>query len=285
MWMRQGAAMGIEKPKGNDSNNVNGAVEDVPSDDELNDSDPNRDGASKGVGGDDDNGTQEAVALDKAGILDLDDSEQAAKAGTYVEVTKVAADVLADKEQVDLVAGRRPIEGSSQSEEFLTNLVGNLDSVVDITETAESVGAKDSSTLIAVVNNAEKAEDLKVVIQAADEVGSKDSSTLGAVLRNAESADKVASVVRKSTDEVPGQAAEESSSNKEKKSKKLLGMFKAVKRSMRLHRKRKLPLPKPPLLKLRHLPRLKLHKLLQKQRLLPKPQLPKPPLPKPLLPN
>ena len=41
-------------------------------------------GASKGVGGDDDNGTQEAVALEKAGLIDLNNAEQVAKVETYV---------------------------------------------------------------------------------------------------------------------------------------------------------------------------------------------------------
>ena len=58
--------------------------EEAPSEDELNDSDDERKGASKGVG-DDDNGT-DAVALEKAGLIDLDDPEQASKADSFIEV-------------------------------------------------------------------------------------------------------------------------------------------------------------------------------------------------------
>ena len=61
-----------------------------------------------------------------------------------------------------------------------------LADVVDVTESAQSVGANDDSTLSAVLDNAEKADDLKVVIAAAEKAESKDKDTLGAVLRNAE---------------------------------------------------------------------------------------------------
>jgi len=72
----QGAAMGmIYKPKSNDSKRRSGTTEtgdeDAPSEDELNDSDDGRKGASKGVGGDDDNGTKKALALHDADLIDL----------------------------------------------------------------------------------------------------------------------------------------------------------------------------------------------------------------------
>ena len=64
--------------------------EDAPSDDELNESDEDRQAAGKGVG-DDDNGS-EALALEKAGILDLENPEDAARADTYVEVAGTTYD-------------------------------------------------------------------------------------------------------------------------------------------------------------------------------------------------
>ena len=73
--------------------------------DELNESDDERQASSKGVGGDDENGT-EALALEKAGILDLDNPEEAAKADTYVEVAGTAAEML-DQKDVERRAGRR----------------------------------------------------------------------------------------------------------------------------------------------------------------------------------
>ena len=88
-----GAAMGMsfeDYKKGATPTKREGS-EDAPSEDEINESDDSRKGASKGVGGDDDNGTQEAVALEKAGLLDLDDPTQLAKVDTYVEVTGMAA--------------------------------------------------------------------------------------------------------------------------------------------------------------------------------------------------
>ena len=238
------AATGIsyeDFKKGITPNNREGS-EDAPSEDEINDSDDSRKGASKGVGGDDDNGSQEAVALEKAGLIDLDNANQVAQVETYVEVTGMASELFADKEKADEVAGRRRADGPNESSSFLTNIVGNLESVVEITETAESVGAKDASTLTAVVSNPDKAEDLKVVIQAASDVGSKDSSTLSAVLRNAESADKVASVVKLATAEElvsSPDGADSSSTASEKKGKKLLGMFKAVKKVDEVAQKKK----------------------------------------------
>ena len=65
--------------------------DDSPSDDELNESDEDRQAAGKGVG-DDDNGS-EALALEKAGILDLENPEDAAKEGTYVEVAGTEAEM------------------------------------------------------------------------------------------------------------------------------------------------------------------------------------------------
>ena len=50
--------------------------EEAPSEEELNEADDSRGAASKGV---DDNGSTEAVAMDKAGLIDLDNEDQSGK--------------------------------------------------------------------------------------------------------------------------------------------------------------------------------------------------------------
>ena len=64
--------------------------EDAPSEDEINETDDSRQASAKGV---DDNGS-EAVALEKAGLIDLDNPDQAGKVKTYVEVTQKGAEVF-----------------------------------------------------------------------------------------------------------------------------------------------------------------------------------------------
>ena len=64
--------------------------EDAPSEDEINETDDSRQASAKGV---DDNGS-EAVALEKAGLIDLDNPDQAGKVKTYVEVTNKGAEVF-----------------------------------------------------------------------------------------------------------------------------------------------------------------------------------------------
>ena len=56
----------------------------------MNESDDSRGAASKGV---DDNGSTEAVAMDKAGLIDLDDEEQLGKVDSYVEVSQKASNM------------------------------------------------------------------------------------------------------------------------------------------------------------------------------------------------
>ncbi|MDA1048709.1 MAG: FecR domain-containing protein [Verrucomicrobia bacterium] len=200
--------------------------EEAPSEEEINEEDDERQAASKGVN--DKNSSSEAVALDKAGLIDLDNPEQLQQVETFVEVTEKAATMFKSKqddEETQRKAGRR-VDGDDESKSFLDNLIKRdeepykkdangdvvldkdekpvpnpnygklpLANVVDVTESAQSVGANDASTLTAVLDNAEMADELKVVIDAADEIGSKNKDTLGAVLRNADQGDKLANVV------------------------------------------------------------------------------------------
>jgi hypothetical protein len=228
--------------------------EEAPSEEEINEEDDERQAASKGVG--DDNSSSEAVALDKAGLLDLDDPEQLEQVETFVEVTDAAATMFKskqDKEAADAEeaaangnanAAQRRAGGEEEDESvsFLKNLIEPdengkrpLADVVDVTESAESVGANDESTLTAVLDNAEKADDLKVVIAAAEKAESKDKDTLGAVLRNAEQGDKLAAVV--ATAEKADVDSDDSTTSSaaaapvgENQKKKLDSLFKVVKK-------------------------------------------------------
>jgi len=61
----------------------------------------------------------EAVALDQAGLIDLDNSEKWAKAETYVEVTEKASELYADKKEADATAARRRANnGESTADSF-----------------------------------------------------------------------------------------------------------------------------------------------------------------------
>ena len=223
--------------------------EEAPSEEEINEEDDERQAASKGV--DDENSSSEAVALDKAGLIDLDDPSQLEQVETFVEVTDKAATMFKSKQDEETSANsgntnaaqrRAGGDEESESESFLNNLIkadenGKLPlaDVVDVTESAQSVGANDDSTLSAVLDNAEKADDLKVVIAAAEKAESKDKDTLGAVLRNAEQGDKLAAVV--ATAEVVDADSGGASTGEggsagpvgEKQKKKLDSLFKVVK--------------------------------------------------------
>ena len=91
--------LGVTGSSSADDSNVpetGGDVQDdeAPSEDELNEADDSRGAAAKGV---DDNSSSEAVAMDKAGLIDLDDQDQLAKIDTYVEVSQKASHKLDEK--------------------------------------------------------------------------------------------------------------------------------------------------------------------------------------------
>ena len=117
-----GEAMGISVEGGPDASDANAPnpEEEAPSEDELNDSDDERKGASKGVG-DDDNGT-DAVALEKAGLIDLDDPEQASKADSFIEVTTSTSSFEEKAQKEAEVAQKQAEVAQKQSEEMQTKL-------------------------------------------------------------------------------------------------------------------------------------------------------------------
>ena len=194
-----GETMGLSSDAGPDASDANSpsAEEDAPSEDELNDADDERKGASKGLG-DDDNGTEEAVALEKVGLIDLDDPEQLSKADTYVEVTTEAADLYQDKQDSE-ESGRRSSNGKKSSS-FLKDLTDNLGDVVEVTEESEALGLKDTSKISGFVESAEQSGDLLVVLGEANEIGAKNADNMEAVFENPDKATNLKKVIHVAKD-------------------------------------------------------------------------------------
>ena len=166
--------------------------DDAPSDDELNESDEDRQAAGKGVG-DDDNGS-EALALEKAGILDLENPEDAAKADTYVEVAGTAAE-MHDQKVKDRRSGRRSSDSDKDDGTFVSDLVSNFGNVVDITKESEELGLKDPSKISSFAESAEQSGDLLAVLGDAEEIGAKNSENMDAVFSNPDKATNLKKVI------------------------------------------------------------------------------------------
>jgi hypothetical protein len=226
-------------------------VEDeAPSEEELQEQDAEQAAAAKGLGADD-NGSEEAVAMNKAGLIDLDDPDQLAKVETYAEVTNKGAELF-KKKQDDFEKKKQANSGTDgarryrratgngedivdESGDFLTNIVGNLDDVVDITKRAEDLGAKDEDVLTKTVDNADKAKSVKKIFEVADKAAESDpgqqavvldGDAVGALLRNAEQADVIADAV--ATEEPQDSASPGAAPVVD--TQKLAGMFDVVKR-------------------------------------------------------
>ena len=163
--------------------------EEVPSEEELNEADDSRGAAAKGV---DDNSSSEAVAMDKAGLIDLDDEDQLSKVDTYVEVSQKASNKLDDKIQ-ERRSGRR--NAGKGEDEFISDLTGNFDDVVDVTVEAEALDIKDEAMFDSLLESSENAADVKEVVSVAAEIGAKDKESLESVFKNVDQADAVKEVV------------------------------------------------------------------------------------------
>ena len=163
--------------------------EEVPSEEELNEADDSRGAAAKGV---DDNSSSEAVAMDKAGLIDLDDEDQLSKVDTYVEVSQKASNKLDEKIQ-ERRSGRR--NAGKGEDEFISDLTGNFDDVVDVTVEAEALDIKDEAMFDSLLESSENAADVKEVVTVAAEIGAKDKESLESVFKNVDQADAVKEVV------------------------------------------------------------------------------------------
>ena len=144
--------------------------EDAPSEDELNESDDERQASAKGL---DDNGT-EAVALEKAGLLDSNNPDDVAKVETFIEVAKASAEIND--------------EDSEANKEFVGNLVTNFKNVVDVTEESEDLGLKDKSKIQGFAKNSKQSGDLLAVLGDADQIGEKTADNMDAVFSNPDKA-------------------------------------------------------------------------------------------------
>ena len=166
--------------------------DEAPEEDELNESDDERQASAKGVG-DDENGT-EAVALEKAGILDLENPEDAAKADTYVEVAGTAAEML-DQKKAERRAGRRSSDSDKDETNFVSDLVSNFGNVVDVTEESEALGLKDSSKISAFAESSDQSGDLLAVLGDANDIGAKNAENMDAVFSNPDKASNLKKVI------------------------------------------------------------------------------------------
>ena len=157
--------------------------EEAPSEDELNEADDSRGAAAKGV---DDNGSTEAVALEKAEIIDLDDPEQVEKLEIYIEATVGASEMLAEKKAIEEGGPRRGRRNagdeSKSSENFITDLVTNLDDTVDVIDEQEKLGVKSSDLLKDTLENAENAPITNDNMQKVKDAGVEDTTALQSLI-------------------------------------------------------------------------------------------------------
>lgn len=201
-----GAAPADNEPNGETPQGA--SEEDAPSEDELNESDDERQASAKGVG-DDENST-DAVALEKAGLIDLDDADQKSKVGSYVEVTAEASMAYADK-LVDTdgdgvpdvedsfpndpnrrtrrnVSGEESQNSVKDGASFISSLKDNINDVVDVTVEAEALGIKDEAMFDSLLESSENAGAVKEVVKVAADLDAKDSESLGSVFKNVDKA-------------------------------------------------------------------------------------------------
>jgi hypothetical protein len=215
-----GEAMGISVDTGPDASDANtpAAEEDAPSEDELNDSDDERKGASKGVG-DDDNGT-DAVALEKAGLIDLDNPEEASKADSFIEVATKSADSFgdklekeaeiaakkseldSDKAQLDELKLQRNSRRNGDSELSIEEQIAALENKISTAETeitsSESELGKDTSSFVEALSD-NMASTVDVIIEA-EALGVKSDDLITKTAENAENAPLTNSNLKKVRD-------------------------------------------------------------------------------------
>ena len=226
-----------EAPKGDPE-------EDAPSEVELNEVDYERQASAKGL---DENGSKEAIVLEKTGLIDLENEDHAGKIDKYIEVA-----VVASRKIDEPLEERRAYYSSKSLDQFIADLVSNFEAVVDVTIEAESIGVKDQAMFDSLLEDAQNADDVKKMVDVAASVGAKtkedleqvfksvgtadslvkvvdatasldaaesfrDKNTLGAVFRNANQAEALAEVV-----------SDDTSADKEKKLRSLFTVIKPV---------------------------------------------------------
>ena len=194
---KAGAATGkaVEPPPASDAPESN-PEDDAPSDDELNEVDDDRQASAKGL---DDNGSKEAIALEKTGLIDLENEDQAGKMDMYVEVAVVASAKFEEKVE-ERRSKRRASDGGKDDASFVSDLVNNFDDVVDVTIEAEAIGVKSDAMFDSLLEDSQNAADVKEVVAVASLIGAKDKESLESVFNNVSQADSVKEVVQVAAD-------------------------------------------------------------------------------------
>ena len=185
--------------------------DEAPSEEELQEQDADQAAAAKGLG--DDNGSKEAVALDKAGLLDLNDPDQVAKADDFVEVAVKSADSFGSKKEKESEIKQKEADILAKEEEIkeleaqlqspaqrerrandpdtdLQTQINELKTEVselndDVAEEKKALG-KDSSGFVKVLS--ENLESTVDVIIEAETLGIKSDDLIEKTAENAENA-------------------------------------------------------------------------------------------------
>ncbi len=193
---KAGAATGkaVDPPPAADTPQSN-PEDDAPSDDELNEVDDDRQASAKGL---DDNGSKEAIALEKTGLIDLENEDQAGKMDMYIEVAVNASAKFEEKVE-ERRSKRRAIDAKDDAL-FVSDLVNNFDDVVDVTIEAEAIGVKSDAMFDSLLEDSQNAADVKEVVAVASLIGAKDKESLESVFNNVSQADSVKEVVQVAAD-------------------------------------------------------------------------------------
>ena len=155
-----------------------------------NSSDNERAGASYGIL---DDSSQEALALEKSGLLDLENPEDTAKVDTYIEVAVVASDKF--KEKLSYSNDRRSSPSLKDATTFLNDLIANFDKAVDVTFQASDLGLKDVNKVENFLEYADQLDSLLAVLSEADQIGGKNAENMDPVLSNPDKADNLIKVI------------------------------------------------------------------------------------------
>ena len=147
--------------------------------------DDRRQASARGL---DDNSSKEAILLEKAGIIDLNDADYERKLDKYVEVAKVASNKFEEK-----VQGRDAYR--KDAERFTRDLVSNFEQVVDLVIETESIGIQDYTVLDSLLENSDNAKEVNEIQKEAQNLGIRDKQTLEAVFRNADKVVELKSVI------------------------------------------------------------------------------------------
>ena len=130
----------------------------------------------------------EAVALERIGLIDLNNNDTIGKVDEYVEVAKQASRVFDEK-----VKGLNNY--GKDSETFASNLFNNFDDVINVVNEAKDLGTKTDTTMNSLLEDSQNAEFIKELIKIAGEIGAKDKENLRPLFQNADKADELKAVV------------------------------------------------------------------------------------------